>query len=145
MNLFLPLARGIFSFIGLMMLINTVYDYIAQSMNWEAKQWLLLFSMFRNLEHIFNFEQKTDVKEISCIYGLKAISMMWIIFGHTYMWNVLAPLNNGNILEDVSYCGFLIGLLIGFSYLVWRYIDWIGLLYNDVSFQFIGLNSLKNK
>lgn len=84
------------------MLINTVYDYIAQWLDVEPKQWLLLFSVFHNVEHVFNFEQKPDVKEISCIYGLKAISMMWIIFGHTYMWNVLAPLNNGIVLEDVS-------------------------------------------
>lgn len=84
------------------MLINTVYDYITQLLHRKPKELLLLFSVFHNLEHVFNFEQKNEVKEINCIYGLKAISMMWIIFGHTYMWNVLAPLDNAIILTNVS-------------------------------------------
>lgn len=83
------------------MLINTIYDYVTRLLHKEQKELLLLFSVFHNLDHVFNFEQRVDVKEISCIYGMKAISMMWIIFGHTYMWNLLAPLDNPIILQEV--------------------------------------------
>ncbi|VDP41186.1 unnamed protein product [Soboliphyme baturini] len=47
---------------------------------------LLSFSLYTNGLRIFNTRTKSG--QISCVHGIRVLSMFWIIFGHTYYWGI---------------------------------------------------------
>ncbi|KRY75622.1 Nose resistant to fluoxetine protein 6 [Trichinella pseudospiralis] len=47
---------------------------------------LLAFSLRNNAKKLFSM--KTSAGQITCLNGIRVLSMCWIIFGHTYYWAI---------------------------------------------------------
>ncbi|XP_060580455.1 uncharacterized protein LOC132737209 [Ruditapes philippinarum] len=47
-------------------------------------KWMRSFSIFTNIPAILNPETKDDV--IPCIYGLRVLTILWIVLGNTYLY-----------------------------------------------------------
>lgn len=66
---------------------------------------LRAFSLRKNLSKLFNMS--TRKQGISCFEGMRTISMLWVILGHTFLWTLKQqPTNLGVLLglgEDVSF------------------------------------------
>lgn len=47
------------------------------------------FSPMANIRKLFITESSKEMKELSCIHGLRAITLLWIITAHTLEWTSL--------------------------------------------------------
>ncbi|GFR01364.1 nose resistant to fluoxetine protein 6, partial [Trichonephila clavata] len=48
------------------------------------QQILLAFSVYTNAQKLCSFNSKTS--EMKSLHGIRALSMTWVILGHTYIW-----------------------------------------------------------
>ncbi|GFS85591.1 nose resistant to fluoxetine protein 6, partial [Nephila pilipes] len=48
------------------------------------QQILLAFSMLNNTQKLCSYVSKTN--EMKSLHGIRALSMTWVILGHTYIW-----------------------------------------------------------
>ncbi|VEN59111.1 unnamed protein product [Callosobruchus maculatus] len=84
-----------FSITGIIMLLSTFYDiFVFQKRKDTDKNHsiLIAFSMYTNWKKIFS-TKKTE-NNLTCLNGLRVISMMWIILGHLYGIVVMMPKEN---------------------------------------------------
>ncbi|XP_026315727.1 O-acyltransferase like protein-like [Hyposmocoma kahamanoa] len=77
---------SIFSLLGLLTLLSTSYD-IWESIYLKPVTTLLiikpkLFSVYTNTRQLLTFTSNSDTVE--CLDGIRSISIMWIIIGHTF-------------------------------------------------------------
>ena len=91
-------AVTIFSALGLLLLAGTLYDvYLrskAETRLPEMKQenvdqqnkYLLSFSVLQNLEFILS-TKATGSDRLDCIEGIRAISLMWVVLGHNFLYS----------------------------------------------------------
>ena len=112
-------AVTIFSALGLLLLVGTLYDvYLrstAETRLPEMKQenvdqqnkYLLSFSVLLNLEFILS-TKATGSDRLDCIEGIRAISMTWVVLGHSFLFsNWFLFVNNKMYTLDPSQIGGL--------------------------------------
>ncbi|XP_018347139.1 PREDICTED: nose resistant to fluoxetine protein 6-like [Trachymyrmex septentrionalis] len=119
----------------LIAITSTGYDVVVQQQT-NTSKWksiFMAFSMYKNGKKLL---QTTDTREdsILCLYGLRCISMCWVIYGHTYYmeavsnkmdltqiphmhnyWNNMFVLN-GNIATDIFF--LVSGMLLAYNELL---------------------------
>ncbi|ALC49559.1 CG42329, partial [Drosophila busckii] len=85
-------AIVLFSVLALLVLLSTIIDYCA------AHQLLLCFSLRRNLPPLFATANSPHL--IPCLHGIRCLTIIWIIYGHDYMFLLLSPLINALAVKD---------------------------------------------
>ena len=91
-------AVAIFSLLGLLLLTGTVYDVYLRSRadtnlpekkqeNFDQQnKYLLSFSALQNLKFILS-TKATGSDRLDCIEGIRAISMTWVVLGHSFLFS----------------------------------------------------------
>ncbi|VVD05419.1 unnamed protein product [Leptidea sinapis] len=80
------------SIILLLTLLATCYDLFTQYKSTSGNTLITSFSLTKNVQRIFAFKKSNNY--IECIDGIRALSMLWVILGHTYVGIFLLPLHN---------------------------------------------------
>ncbi|XP_047533374.1 nose resistant to fluoxetine protein 6-like [Vanessa atalanta] len=90
------LSISIFSLILLITIISTSYDlyqtYVLKKENSEIDRLYRSFSIHTNTKRLLSFNYGPGALE--CVDGIRAISMLWVIFGHTYCLTPLSFVSN---------------------------------------------------
>ncbi|CAD7090161.1 unnamed protein product [Hermetia illucens] len=89
-------AITIFGLIGLLMLLSSIYDFYTSKYNKQKNALLLSFSVITNARKLFHVENKPSANTIECLNGIRSLSIMWIIYGHTLLVMAFMPLLNYN-------------------------------------------------
>ncbi|XP_063604104.1 nose resistant to fluoxetine protein 6-like [Penaeus indicus] len=58
-----------------------------------AVRFLLPFSAYTNLEKIFHVTTESRPGVITCLHGMRVLSMTWVIYGHQYIFDVFFAVN----------------------------------------------------
>lgn len=74
--------RIIFSSFGLLLISSTTYDVLMQHQGKATNKLFIAFSVYTNGEKLFDISRSKSKNSIDCLNGLRAIALMWIIFGH---------------------------------------------------------------
>lgn len=78
---------------------STLYDAFARSTkNVKCNQLLLAFSLLINVKKLFNLDENETF--ISCINGIRSLSIMSIILLHSYSFRTLSPFMDENVFSD---------------------------------------------
>ncbi|KAJ8721773.1 hypothetical protein PYW08_004175 [Mythimna loreyi] len=89
-------AISIFSFIGLLLILSTSYDLIQTFLYKRESSRLnpifVSFSIYTNTRRFLSF--KSTPGALECVDGIRAISMMWVVVGHTYCMTLLGFVHN---------------------------------------------------
>ncbi|XP_070576031.1 nose resistant to fluoxetine protein 6-like [Ptychodera flava] len=69
------------------------------------QEFFLCFALNRNVAKIMDTSQPK--KAIRCLHGIRVLSMLWVILGHSFLWHSLVPLDNyitgSSILKDFTF------------------------------------------
>ncbi|XP_064538728.1 nose resistant to fluoxetine protein 6 isoform X2 [Drosophila montana] len=87
-------AVGLLIFLAVLVILCTLLDYIN-----APQQMLGVFSLRQNLRQLFQISRTTTT--IPCLHGIRCLTIIWIIYGHDYMFMLLAP--NVNTYEVVAW------------------------------------------
>lgn len=60
----------------------------------EPNKLLIAFSAYTNGKKLFDVSRSKSPDSINCLHGLRAVSAMWIIFGHRFYLQQMSPLAN---------------------------------------------------
>ncbi|KAJ8731684.1 hypothetical protein PYW07_004848 [Mythimna separata] len=89
-------AISIFSFIGLLLILSTGYDLIQtfwfKRESSRVNPMFVSFSVYTNTRRFLTF--KSTPGALECVDGIRAISMMWVVVGHTYCMTLLGFVHN---------------------------------------------------
>ncbi|KAJ9598095.1 hypothetical protein L9F63_026800, partial [Diploptera punctata] len=88
------LAIYVLSLFGLLCVLSTVYD-IKVTNSGKKKDILRAFSWYTNGKKLLKIRSSSDEK-MKCLPGLKFLSIMWIIIGHSYFMQGTIPATNMN-------------------------------------------------
>lgn len=61
---------------------------------------LVSFSIWSNTSRLLKLSHNTE--SLTCLNGLRAISILWIVLGHRYLTTILFPLINTNEILNVN-------------------------------------------
>ncbi|XP_052741526.1 nose resistant to fluoxetine protein 6-like [Bicyclus anynana] len=90
------LAIGIFSLIGAITVLSTSYDlfqkFALKKKSSEVSTLYRSFSVYTNTRRFLTFSQPAG--SLECVDGIRAVSMLWVIFGHTYCLTMLTFVQN---------------------------------------------------
>ena len=79
--------------------MSTIYDVIITWTQSNPQSALLSFSIGRNISNIFKIRIPSS-KTIDCLHGMRVISMMWVLYGHTFiMFIMTSTINRKNIYD----------------------------------------------
>lgn len=86
------------------MILSSIYDYyLRYYKKTTCHPILLAFSMVTNGEKLFaTREPGTGGDQMECLSGIRSISMMWIILGHTFSNIAIVAVSNVNNILSVS-------------------------------------------
>ncbi|XP_068216696.1 nose resistant to fluoxetine protein 6-like [Palaemon carinicauda] len=94
-------------------------------------KYLLVFSLASNLEKMFRINTSESKEAITSFYGIRVLSMAWVVMGHQYMFqyysvnkNLVPDLVNGKFLAQIvlnAYASvetffFMSGFLVGYVF-----------------------------
>ncbi|XP_052759590.1 nose resistant to fluoxetine protein 6-like isoform X1 [Galleria mellonella] len=86
-------AITVFSIIGFLIIISTAYDcYHVFILKTETNVLHRAFSVYTNTRRFLTF--KTHPGALECVDGIRAISMAWVVIGHTYALTLLGFVHN---------------------------------------------------
>ncbi|XP_045129654.1 nose resistant to fluoxetine protein 6-like isoform X2 [Portunus trituberculatus] len=93
--------------LGILVLVGTVADvWIQNSENREAAQgplrYFIVFSFYTNLSKIFRINVKENEEVISCLHGIRALSMCWVVFAHSFLLSITASANKSLVTQMVA-------------------------------------------
>ncbi|KAF5284592.1 hypothetical protein FQR65_LT02418 [Abscondita terminalis] len=101
-NLTVPdyVAICVFSVLLAVLLTSTMYDiFIFQKKKDRSFNVWMSFSLYTNAKRLFSTKH-TDEFNLTCIYGIRVILMMWIVLGHSYLtYLYLFAVNNIELLR----------------------------------------------
>ncbi|XP_055845273.1 nose resistant to fluoxetine protein 6-like [Episyrphus balteatus] len=126
------IAITFFSFIGVLMLLSTLYDLVTAHFRRKPVPLLISFSVITNAEKLFMIDIEKSQNTITCLPGIRALSMFWIIYGHNYYhYFKLNMINMSYALEwsNSFHCmGVLMGTILvdSFFFLSGLLVAWIG-------------------
>jgi hypothetical protein len=87
-NYFSCLAAALIS----LSILSTIYDLKTQKVKKvERNQSFLAFSLYKNSQSLFNFNEKNERDVITCLNGIRALSTLCIIFLHSVFFRVFPP------------------------------------------------------
>lgn len=81
------------------MVICTVYELCINYYKMKGNQALLIFSAYSNAKIILS--EKAENEKLSCLDGIRSLSIMWVILGHRYFLTMYVPIVNGLDILDV--------------------------------------------
>ncbi|KAJ2948826.1 hypothetical protein O0L34_g5754 [Tuta absoluta] len=89
-------AIAIFSIIGLLIAMSTAYDLV-QVFHYkrdgsQISPLYRCFSIYTNTRRFLTF--KSSPTALECVDGIRAISMLWVVVGHTYSFTLLRFIHN---------------------------------------------------
>ncbi|CRK88151.1 CLUMA_CG001936, isoform A [Clunio marinus] len=87
------IAIVIFSIFGLLMVLSTIYEIITIRNDRVPHELYASFSVYTNGWKLYNVSVSKSSDDIRCLHGIRALSIIYIIFGHRYglpMWNVIS-------------------------------------------------------
>ncbi|XP_032296334.1 nose resistant to fluoxetine protein 6 isoform X2 [Drosophila virilis] len=82
-------AVALLIFLAVLVILCTLLDYFN-----AAQQVLGVFSLRQNLRQLFQVSTGTTTTTphlIPCLHGIRCLTIIWIIYGHDYMFMLLAP------------------------------------------------------
>ncbi|CAH0398541.1 unnamed protein product [Chilo suppressalis] len=86
-------AFVIFSVIGFLVIISTTYDlYSNFQLRQRPNKMYCCFSVYTNTKRFLTFNSNPEALE--CVDGIRAISMLWVVVGHTYSMTFLGFVYN---------------------------------------------------
>ncbi|XP_055370764.1 uncharacterized protein LOC129605191 [Condylostylus longicornis] len=88
-------ALVIFTFVGLPMVSSTIYDYFRRKYKRKPNSLLISFSIISNGEKLFKISTTKSPNTIDCLNGIRCITIVWIVLGHSYMTFFNSNLVNG--------------------------------------------------
>ncbi|XP_064097742.1 O-acyltransferase like protein-like [Macrobrachium nipponense] len=114
--------------------VDTWIDFTGKTeMRQGPLKYLLAFSLTTNLQKMFNINTAENKEAITCLYGMRVLSMTWVVWCHQYSvtflmdGNKLSYVNifNGHLLTQVILNGypsvdsffFMSGLLVAYNVL----------------------------
>ncbi|GBO16226.1 hypothetical protein AVEN_275729-1, partial [Araneus ventricosus] len=82
-------CRFVYCFFGFLMLVGSLIDmysyYRGVVCKCTSAQFFLCFSFISNFKRLINTETvETKSNTLSCLHGIRFLTMSWIILGHTY-------------------------------------------------------------
>lgn len=66
-------------------------QYTFDSISDEKCEALLMFSLYSNGKKIFSCESTQSPNVIQCLHGIRSITTMWVIVGHTFVISLMLP------------------------------------------------------
>ncbi|EDW80737.1 uncharacterized protein Dwil_GK11404 [Drosophila willistoni] len=82
----------ILSLFGFATLLATLYDYFLCHDQDQLNRIVKIFSARANSRGIFRIvESKPNSNVIDCLHGLRCMSLIWVIFGHEYVYGLSGP------------------------------------------------------
>ncbi|XP_055913922.1 nose resistant to fluoxetine protein 6-like [Eupeodes corollae] len=84
----------IFGIFGLLMLLSTLYDIFTDTFNKPANKILIAFSVVSNGRKLFKLNYAKSSNTISCLTGIRVLSMVWVIYCHCYTASAKMPYIN---------------------------------------------------
>ncbi|CAO1362003.1 unnamed protein product [Diamesa serratosioi] len=88
------IAIIVLSFFGILLLLSTSYDIYKKTQKRKPHELYVAFSVLTNCRKLFDFRKSEDPNSIHCLHGLRALSILWIMFGHRYVLTTLTPIVN---------------------------------------------------
>lgn len=81
----------VISILGFLLLAGALAEFImsqtdSQHLRKGPLKYLLVFSAYSNFNKIFYINTKENPAVISCLHGLRVLSMTWVVWGHGYMF-----------------------------------------------------------
>ncbi|KAK7072436.1 hypothetical protein SK128_013071, partial [Halocaridina rubra] len=71
-------------------------------------RYFLVFSVPQNIKILFSCEMEKKSQIVSCLHGLRFLSICWVVLGHQYLFTVLGASNIAEIPEMVNKPSFQI-------------------------------------
>ncbi|XP_044763413.1 nose resistant to fluoxetine protein 6-like [Coccinella septempunctata] len=83
----------------LIAVVSTVYDIILQNASMKPKHEIMVaFSLYTNGKKLLSTNRTS--RELSCLYGIKVFSMMWVVLGHSYLNMLTTSVDNILYIND---------------------------------------------
>lgn len=86
-------AACIFGLIGLLLVLSTSYDLCTQKIG-IRNETFLSFSVIQNSHKLFSMSSNSNPNSIKCLDGIRSLSMIFVVYGHSVVWFYLIPLLN---------------------------------------------------
>lgn len=100
----------------LLVALSTFYDVRTHNREMKNRNQLFLsFSCYTNATNLFNIEQHQSSDEIKCLHGVRGVSIISIIFLHSYYFRAMFPIHHPNQLNDFiesAYGRFISGITV---------------------------------
>lgn len=84
----------IFAVSILLMVLSTIYDLFMHQKSKEPNKLLISFSVYTNGKKLFDMSENKS--SINSLHGLRALSIIWIMFGHRITNQLGLPYRNNN-------------------------------------------------
>ncbi|EDW66331.2 uncharacterized protein Dvir_GJ15968 [Drosophila virilis] len=94
------LAIVLLSVFAALALLATLYDYFLCPDQTRLPSLIRVFSIRATSRALFRISQpRSNPNVIDCLHGLRCMSLIWVVFGHEYMFGMVAPnVNRGSVL-----------------------------------------------
>lgn len=103
LNIFGCLTAAILTLVTLC----TVYDVRSRKHEKRSRnQVFLAFSLYKNASNLFSLKQKQSLDTIECLYGIRGISIISIIFLHSYYHRAMFPVQQPEQLTNLVERGY---------------------------------------
>jgi hypothetical protein len=74
--------RIIFTIFGLLLISSTTYDVLMRQQEKQPHKLYIAFSVYTNGQKLYDITKPKSKNSIDCLNGLRAISLMFVVFGH---------------------------------------------------------------
>ncbi|KAF5288412.1 hypothetical protein FQR65_LT12025 [Abscondita terminalis] len=82
-----------FGFVSILVILSTTYHYVMENVYKQTSNSILSsFSVIKNIKAIFETTKSSN--ELSCMHGIRVLSMAWIVVGHMFFTNIQYPPTN---------------------------------------------------
>lgn len=100
-----------FSALAAVLVIATFLDVWSQCFQQQGLRtgpvkYLLVFSVSRNLQKLFHLDISKNPGVISCLHGIRFLSICWVVLGHQYAYSIYLASNPTELPELVKPAAF---------------------------------------